>query len=104
MGNMNLDFILGTGWTIDAPYRETYVEIEKYKKENVLTVDMEAAAIFAVAEYLNVDAGAIFTISDYLSEDEWELHFHLTEKHLQTLFHVAIETINTLKFRNNKVK
>ncbi|TET60591.1 MAG: purine phosphorylase [Promethearchaeota archaeon] len=96
MEKMNLDFTLGTGWTIDAPYRETYVEIEKYKKENVLTVDMEAAAIFAVAEYLNVDAGVIFTISDYLSEDEWELHFHLTEKHLQTLFCIAKETINTL--------
>lgn len=96
MENMNLDYTIGTSWTIDAPYRETYLEIEEYKKENVLTVDMEAAAIFAVAEYLNLDAGVIFTISDYLSEDDWELHFHLTEKHLQTLFLIAKETLNSL--------
>jgi uridine phosphorylase len=94
--NMNLDFLIGTSWTTDAPYRETLAEIENYKKENVLTVDMEAAAIFAVAKYLNVDAGAIFTISDYLCEDEWELHFHLTEEHLKTLFLIAKKTLNAL--------
>jgi len=96
MKKLDLDYTVGTGWTIDAPYRETFAEIEKYRKENVLTVDMEAAAIFAVSKYLNVDAGAIFTISDYLSEEEWELHFHLTEKHLKTLFLIAKETILSL--------
>ncbi|MFX0021213.1 MAG: nucleoside phosphorylase [Candidatus Hermodarchaeota archaeon] len=96
MEKLQIDFTIGTTWTIDAPYRETYDEIEYYKKENVLTVDMEAAAIFAVAQYLGVDAGVIFTISDYLSEDDWELHFHLTEEYLQTLFLVAKTTINSL--------
>ncbi|MFX1379934.1 MAG: nucleoside phosphorylase [Promethearchaeota archaeon] len=96
MESLKLDFTIGATWTIDAPYRETYTEIEKYQKENVLTVDMEAAAMFAVAEYLKLDVGAIFTISDYLSKDRWELHFHLTEKNLQTLFHIAKETIVTL--------
>jgi len=94
--NLDLDYTIGTTWTIDAPYRETYEEIENYRKENVLTVEMEAAAIFAVAKYLNVEAAALFTISDYLCEDEWQLHFHLTEEHLKTLFLIAKKTINSL--------
>ena len=95
MKSMHLEFAIGTSWTTDAPYRETLEEIKQYQKEGVLTVDMEAAAIFGVAEYLNVDAGAIFTISDYLSEGEWKLHFHLTEEHLKTLFFIANETIKS---------
>jgi uridine phosphorylase len=94
--DMELEYNIGTTWTTDAPYRETFTEIENYKKEHVLTVDMEAAALFAVAKYLDVEAGAIFTISDYLSEDAWELHFHLTDNHLKTLFLIAKETINSL--------
>ncbi|GAH41487.1 unnamed protein product, partial [marine sediment metagenome] len=71
-------------------------EIKKYQEEGVLTVEMEAAAIFAVAKYLNVEAGAIFTISDYLTEDNWELHFHLTDTHLHTLFTIAKKTLSSL--------
>lgn len=93
---LDLEYKIGTSWTVDAPYRETYEEIERYQQESVLTVEMEAAAIFAVAKYLKVQAGALFTISDYLSEDKWQLHFHLTEEHLKTLFIIAKKTINSL--------
>ena len=93
---MGLEFCFGTSWTTDAPYRETIKEIEHYKKEGVLTVDMEASAVFAVAQALNVDAGSIFTISDYLGERELKPYFHLTDEHLQTLFKVAIETLNSI--------
>ncbi len=86
---LNIDYIKGSSWTIDAPYRETIAEVKHYQKEGILTVEMEAASIFAVAKHLNVEAGAIFTISDYLSEEEWELHFHLTDEHLQKLFSIA---------------
>ena len=94
--DLDLDYTVGTTWTIDAPYRETNKEIQQYQKEDVLTVEMEAAAIFAVAKYLNVEAGALLTISDYLCEDEWQLHFHLTDEHLKTLFMIAKKTINSL--------
>lgn len=94
--DLDLEFTVGTTWTIDAPYRETCEEIMKYRKEDVLTVEMEAAAIFAVAKYLNVETGALLTISDYLCEEEWQLHFHLTEEHLKTLFKIAKKTINSL--------
>src|SRR3989338_6578775 len=87
--NMHLKYKRGTTWTIDAPYRETIAEVRQYKKEGVLTVEMEAAAIFAVAKYRGVEAGAIFTVSDYLSEAKWRPKFHLTQKHLARIFEVA---------------
>lgn len=90
------EFMLGSSWTVDAPFRETFKEIDQYKGEGVLTVDMEASAIFSVAKYLNVDAASIFTISDYLGEKEWKLYFHLTEKHLQALFEIALESMKAI--------
>ena len=90
---LNIDYIKGPTWTIDAPYRETTAEVKHYQKEGILTVEMEAAALFAVAQYLDVEAGAILTISDYLFEEEWELHFHLTEEHLKKLFSIAKNTL-----------
>jgi len=93
---MELNYYTGTSWTNDAPYRETLAELKHYRKEGVLTVEMEAAAIFVIAKCLYFDAGAIFTISDYLSEENWELHFHLTEEHLHTLFIIAKKTLSSL--------
>jgi len=89
----SLEYTVGTTWTIDTPYRETVAEVKQYQKEGVLTVDMEASAIFAVAEYRDVEAGSILTISDYLAELEWEPKFHLTKDHLETLFQVAKEVL-----------
>ena len=45
-----LAFRPGVSWTIDAPYRETVAEARHYQAEGVLCVEMEAAALFAVAE------------------------------------------------------
>ncbi|MFW9866505.1 MAG: purine phosphorylase, partial [Candidatus Thorarchaeota archaeon] len=93
---LGLDYNIGTSWTTDAPYRETTKEIEQYKREDVLTVEMEASAVFSVAKCLNVEAAAIFTISDYISDMEWKPLFFQTGKHLQTLFQIAIETLNNI--------
>ena len=39
----------GTTWTTDAPYRQSAEEIAEYRRREVLTVEMEAAALFAAA-------------------------------------------------------
>jgi uridine phosphorylase len=65
-----MKFYRGATWTIDAPYAETQKEIQHYKKKGVLTVEMEAAALFAVAKKRNASAAAAFTVSDILGE-EW---------------------------------
>lgn len=63
-------FQKGVTWTIDAPYAETIEEVNHYRKEGVMTVEMEAAALFAVAKKREISSSAIFTISDILA-DEW---------------------------------
>ncbi len=41
--------VRGRAWTIDAPYRETVGAIRRHREAGVAVVEMEAAAIFAVA-------------------------------------------------------
>ncbi|HUC38702.1 MAG TPA: nucleoside phosphorylase [Candidatus Acidoferrum sp.] len=71
MRSIGINFISGPSWTIDAPYRETPEEVRHYKKKGILTVEMEASALFAVAVTRKVKAAAIFTISDILDFDSW---------------------------------
>ena len=62
----------GLAWTIDAPYRETVAEARSYQAEGVVCVEMEAAALFAVGRYRNVDVAAAFVVSDHLlAQDRW---------------------------------
>jgi uridine phosphorylase len=68
MRRSKIRFYKGTSWTIDAPYAETKEEIKHYRKEGVLTVEMEASALFAVAKRRNAKAAAIFTVSDLLGK------------------------------------
>src|SRR3990172_2720773 len=67
----NLPYKEGASWTIDAPYRETVEELKTYQGEGVLTVEMEAAALCAVAEYRKVEFATAFVISDSLAELVW---------------------------------
>ena len=61
----------GLTWTIDAPYRETAEELRHYRDDGVRTVEMEAAALFAVAEHRGFEAAAAFVLSDVLTDAEW---------------------------------
>ena len=65
----------GRSWTIDAPYRETVGAIRRHREAGVSVVEMEAAAIFAVARVRGVRAALIVTVSDELFGDEWNVGF-----------------------------
>ena len=88
-----LDYATGPSWTIDAPYRETVPEIRRYRDAGILTVEMEAAAVFAVARYLGRHAAALFVISDHLNEAGWEPHFHVSRQRLEELLDVTIRSV-----------
>ncbi len=75
----------GATWTVDAIYRETLAEVRTYRKEGVLTVDMEASALFSIGRAHGVEAAAVFSISDLLEETGWEPRFHEARTHLQEL-------------------
>jgi uridine phosphorylase len=88
-------YAMGTSWTIDAPYRETRGEVEHYRREGVKTVEMEAAALFAVGQHLQVPVGAAFVISDTFGETRWQLDFDkgAVERGLQNLFDAAVAAL-----------
>jgi len=70
-----IKFFEGATWTIDAPYRETKAEVEKYAKQGIKTVEMEASALFAVARYRKIELASAFVVSDLLGK-KWLPKFH----------------------------
>lgn len=97
---------VGSSWTIDAPYRETREEARRYQLEGVLAVEMEAAALFAVAAYRSVQATSVLVISDLLGDGSYRLEFHSdadpaidgpaaqVAERLRQLFDAAVATLD----------
>ncbi|MEM0156761.1 MAG: nucleoside phosphorylase [Thermoplasmataceae archaeon] len=71
MRNSGIKFTAGPTWTVDFPYAETAEELKEYRSLGVLTVEMEAAALFAVGKARRFRTAAVFTISDILDEEKW---------------------------------
>jgi uridine phosphorylase len=67
-----LPYQVGKTWTTDAPYRETLGKIAKRKEEGCLVVEMEAAAMMAVAQYRNATFGQVVYGGDDLSGSNWD--------------------------------
>lgn len=88
----DLTYVEGTTWTIDTPYRETVAEARHYQANGVLSVEMEAAALFAVGAYRQIDVAAAFVVSDSLADLVWDPQFDREEVALglQRLFNVAM--------------
>lgn len=64
----------GTSWTTDAFYRETLLEARALREEGVVTVEMEAAALFVVGATRGVEVASVFTVSDHLlAGPSWSL-------------------------------
>ena len=99
-----IQYVKGTSWTTDAPYRETIEELRQYRADGVATVEMEASALFAVGAYRGVSVSSIFTISDILSEEDWNQGYHSEEKleGLKKIFEIALETI-AINSKNNQI-
>ncbi len=65
-------YLLGKTWTTDAFYRETPAKVALRRQEGCLTVEMEAAAFFAVAAFRGVTFGQILYGGDDVSGDTWD--------------------------------
>lgn len=65
-------YILAKTWTTDAFYRETIDKIQLRKQEGCVTVEMEAAAFFAVARFRSAVFGQILYGGDDISGSQWD--------------------------------
>lgn len=79
----------GATWTTDAIYRETRAEVDHYAGEGVLCVEMEVAAVFAVARYHGLEAGAVLAPFDSLCGDEWVAEIGGPEERLERLLPIV---------------
>ncbi len=65
-------YVVGKTWTTDAFYRETAARVARRRAEGCLTVEMEAAAFFAIGQFRGVTVGQILYSGDDLSGEEWD--------------------------------
>jgi uridine phosphorylase len=65
-------YLVGNTWTTDGLYRETAGKVALRKAEGCLTVEMEAAALFAVAQFRKVILGQILYGGDDVSGRDWD--------------------------------
>ena len=66
------DYLLGKTWTTDAFYRETPAKVKLRRSEGCVTVEMEAAAFFAVAPFRNELFAQMLYGGDDVGSKEWD--------------------------------
>lgn len=85
--------VTGRSWTTDAVYRETPSRVERRRQEGCITVEMEAAALFAVARFRGVRLGQLLYAGDSLAKDEWDKrNWHRQTDVRERLFWLAAES------------
>jgi len=89
----------GTLWTTDAPYRKLVTTIESYRLRDILGVDMETSAMYALGVYRNVEVCNFLVVSDELWRD-WRPSFGQPElkeasKHAEEVVLEAVTTLRT---------
>lgn len=86
---------VGPSWTIDTPYRETKEEVLAYQQEGIMVVEMEAAALFAVSQYRNIEIASMVVVSDSLADLKWNPQFFSEQlkSGLEKVFQVALAAL-----------
>ncbi len=86
------EYLLAKTWTTDAFYRETPARIARRREEGCLTVEMEAAAFFAVAAFRRVAFAQLLYSGDDLGSDKWDGRQYQTRSSVrEKLFWLAAE-------------
>jgi uridine phosphorylase len=88
----SIDYIVGKTWTTDGFYRETPEKVKLRKAEGCITVEMEAAAFFAVAQFRGVTFAQILYGGDNLDSEKWDSrHWNNQTSVREKLFWLAAE-------------
>jgi uridine phosphorylase len=67
-----IDFRVGKAWTTDALYRETRGKRKARLDEGCEVVEMEASALFAVAQFREVSIGQVVYGGDLVVPEGWD--------------------------------
>lgn len=92
-----LKYLMGKSWTTDALYRETAARRETRMKEGCVVVEMEASALFAVAEFRKVTLGQVVYGGDLVVPEGWdEREWNLRSSDREMLFWLSVEASSLL--------
>lgn len=95
--NHNVPHHVGKTWTTDAPYRETPIKIARRREEGCLAVEMESAALMAVAQFRDVILGQVIYGGDDLSGTDWDNRGWQSKKEVrENLFWLCAEACLTI--------
>lgn len=72
LNEQKVEYSTGKTWTTDGLFRETAGKIKRRRDEGCITVEMEAAAFFAVAKFRGVQFGQILYGGDDVSGEVWD--------------------------------
>jgi uridine phosphorylase len=71
LATRDVPFSAGRVWSTDAIYRETAIEVVKYRSRDAVLVDMETAAFLAAGSALGVETASLLVAADTLFDD-WQ--------------------------------
>ena len=93
-----LTTLSGPVWTTDAPYRESVAQVNQLSEQNILGVDMEYAALIAVAAFRKVELTAVLLVSDELWSGKWNPGFRAKDfkKKSKKILHFLVDFCSTL--------
>ncbi len=83
-------------WTTDAIYRETRARVARRQAEGCRTVEMEAAAFFAVAQFRGVEMGQVLYAGDDVAAAEWTHRDWTRHSVRDTLLEIALDACAAL--------
>jgi len=93
-----LDYRLGKAWTTDAIYRETKQRRDLRVQEGCLVVEMEAAALFAVAKFRKVTLGQLVYGGDLVVPEGWDGRlWYKRASERELVFQLAVEACARLR-------
>lgn len=93
LGEKGVPYTTGTTWTTDAFYRETRARVAKRKEQGAITVEMETAALFAVAQFRGVEFAQLLYGGDDVGGESWDRrNWKLNDDDVRAkLFELAVE-------------
>jgi uridine phosphorylase len=95
----DVPYQVGKTWSTDAPYRETSTRVSRRRDEGCVTVEMEAAALAAVAQFRGVSFGQYLYAGDDVSGQAWDHRRWNTHSSRRDLFWLAVEAAGRLSTR-----
>ena len=97
LDSMNISYVTGKTWTTDAFYRETLAMVKHRKEEGCITVEMETAAFFAVAEFHQLQLAQLLYAGDDVSGEKWDARAWNQQKNVRAnLIELATKIIQRL--------